>query len=116
MPCLGRGLAQGNGGDLDGLARNRRALVRHHRGVAEHDHDAGKGDVEFLGHDLAECGADAGAEIDMPVIGGDRPVGGDAHEGLGSAFVHRADDDERSGGSIGCGREGGGHQSPASAS
>ncbi len=58
------------------------ALVRHHGGVAEQDDDAGKGDVELFGDDLAERGADAGAEIDMAVIGVDGAVGGDADEGL----------------------------------
>ncbi len=75
-------LAQRYGGDLDRLAGNRRALIGHQRRIAQHDDDSRKGHVEFLGDDLAECGADAGAEIDMPVIGGDRSVGGDPDEGF----------------------------------
>src|SRR5262249_8995908 len=85
------GLAQGNCGDLNRFARNCRALVRHHSGIAEHYDDASKGDVQLLGDDLAERGADAGAEIDMAVIGGDRTVRGDPDEGLGRATVRRAD-------------------------
>ena len=82
LPRLRGGLAQRHGRDLDRLAGDRRALVGHERGVAEHDDDARKGHVEFLGDDLPERGADAGAEIDMAVIGGDRSVGGDLDEGL----------------------------------
>ena len=82
LPRLRRGLAQRHGGDLDRFARNRRALIGDERGIAEHDDDARKGHVEFLRDDLPERGADAGAEIDMAVIGGDRSVGGDPDEGL----------------------------------
>ena len=82
LPRLRRGLAQRHGGDLDGFAGDRRALIGHERGIAEHDDDARKGYVEFLGDDLPERGANAGAEIDMAVIGGDRSVGGDPDEGL----------------------------------
>ncbi|MGY3365449.1 hypothetical protein ACVWZL_002574 [Bradyrhizobium sp. GM2.4] len=110
------GFAQGNGGDLDGLARDRGALVRHRCGVAEHDDDAGKGHIQLLGHDLAQRRADAGAEIDMSVVGHDRAVRGDADEGFGCALVHGADDDERAGLQLSSVRMRGGHQSPASAS
>ncbi|MEY9369027.1 hypothetical protein ABIE83_003645 [Bradyrhizobium diazoefficiens] len=92
---LRRGLAQGHGSDLDGFTGDRGALVRHDSGIAEHDDDARKGHVELLGDDLAERGADAGAEIDMTIVSGDRAVCGDADEGLGCDLVHGADDDER---------------------
>ena len=82
LPRLRRGLAQRHGRDLDRLARDRRALIGDQRGIAQHDDDARKGHVELLGDDLTERGADAGAEIDMAVIGGDRSVGGDPDEGL----------------------------------
>ena len=82
LPRLRRGLAQRHGRDLDGFAGDRRALIGDQRGIAEHDDDARKGHVEFFGDDLPERGANAGAEIDMAVIGGDRSVGGDPDEGL----------------------------------
>ena len=82
LPRLRRRLAQRHRRDLDGFAGDGRALVGHDSGVAEHDDDARKGHVEFFGDDLAERGADAGAEIDMAVIGGDRAVGCDLDEGL----------------------------------
>jgi hypothetical protein len=85
LPCLCCGLAQRHRRDLDGLARDRRALVRDVRGVAEHDDDARKGDVELFGDDLSKRGADAGAEIDMAVIGIDLAGGGDPDEGLEAA-------------------------------
>jgi hypothetical protein len=94
LPRLGRSLAQGNGGDLNRFARDRRALVWHGGGVAEHHDDAGKGHVEFLGDDLAERGANAGTEIDVPVIGVDRAVRRDPDERLGRSVVQRAGDDE----------------------
>jgi hypothetical protein len=56
------------------IAGNGRALIGNERGIAEHDDDAGKGHVEFFGDDLPECGANAGAEIDMSVEGGNRTV------------------------------------------
>ena len=82
LPRLRRGLAQRHGGDLDRFAGDRRALIGDERCIAKHDDDARKGYVEFLRDDLPERGADAGAEIDMAVIGGDRSVGGDPDEGL----------------------------------
>ena len=72
--------------------------------------DARKGHVEFFRDDLAERGADAGAEIDMAVEGGDRAVGGYLDEGFESAFAGcgRANDGQRS-------RQNFRHQSCASA-
>ena len=114
MPRLRRRLAQRHRGDLDGFAGDGRALVGHARGIAEHHDDARKGHVEFFGDDLAERGADAGAEIDMAVEGGDRAVGGDLDEGFETAFARRsrANDGQRS---RGMHRASGGHQSRASA-
>ena len=71
MPRLRGGVAQGDGRDLDGFAGDGRALIGDLRGIAQYDHDARKGHVEFLGNDLSERGADAGSEIDMPVEGRD---------------------------------------------
>ena len=82
LPRLCRRLAQRHGGDLDRFAGDRRALVGHQRRIAKHDDDTGKGHVQLFGDDLPQRGADAGAEIDMAVIGGDRSVGGDPDEGL----------------------------------
>ncbi|MEH2614721.1 hypothetical protein V1293_007010 [Bradyrhizobium sp. AZCC 1693] len=82
LPRLRGGLAQRHGSDLDRFARDRRTLIGDERCIAEHDDDTGKGYVEFLRDDLAERGADAGAEIDMTVIRGDRSVGGNSDEGL----------------------------------
>ena len=87
LPRLRRRLAQRHGGDLDGLAGDRRALVGRARGVAEHHDDARNGHVEFLGDDLRERGADAGAEIDMAVEGGDAAIRRDRDERLVSACV-----------------------------
>ncbi len=82
LPCLGCGLAQRHRRNLDGFACNRRALIGNARGIAQHHNDAGKGDVELFGNDLPEGGADAGAEIDVAVEGGDRTVRGDLDESL----------------------------------
>ena len=96
LPRLRGRLAQGHGRDLDGFAGNGRALIGDARGVAEHHHDSGKGHVEFLGDDLSERGANAGSEIDMAVIGGDRTVGGDLDEGLeGAVLTPPAEADNR---------------------
>ena len=116
MPRLRRRLAQRHRGDLDGLAGDGRALIGHARGIAEHHDDARKGHVEFFGDDLPERGADAGAEIDMAVEGGDRAVGGDLDEGLETACRAGrggANDRQRSG--LRSGVVWRGHQSCASA-
>ena len=86
MPRLGGRLAQGHRRDLDGLAGDGRALIGNPRGIAEYDDDARKGHVEFLGDDLPERGANAGAEIDMAVEGGDRTVGRYLDEGFECAL------------------------------
>ena len=80
-------LRKRDGRDLDGFAGDGRALIGDARGIAEHDDDARKGHVEFLGDDLSERGANAGAEIDMAVEGGDRTVGRDPDEGFEPAFL-----------------------------
>jgi hypothetical protein len=67
----GRGLAQRHGGDLDRLAGDRAALVGGGGGAAELHGDPGEGHVELLGDDLGQRRADAGAEIDVAVEGGD---------------------------------------------
>jgi hypothetical protein len=69
QPCtrLCGGQAQRLRMDLDRRARDRRALVGHARGVAQHHAHAGHAEIEFFGHDLRERGLDAGAEIDVPV-------------------------------------------------
>ena len=74
LPRLRCRLAQRYGRDLDGFAGDGRALIGHKRGIAQHDHDARKGHVEFFGDDLSERGANPGAEVDMAVIGGDGTV------------------------------------------
>src|SRR4030095_5346352 len=86
MPRLRGGLAQGDRRDLDGFAGDSRALIGNARGIAQHDDDARKGHVEFFGDDLSERGANAGAEIDMTVEGGDRTVGGYFHESFERDF------------------------------
>jgi hypothetical protein len=53
--------------DLDRGARDGRALVGRARGVAEHHAHAGHAELELLGHDLAQRGLDAGAEVDVAV-------------------------------------------------
>src|ERR1700753_4091810 len=82
MPRLSCSLAQRHGRDLDGLAGDGRALVWDHGGIAKHHHDACKRYIELFGDNLAKRGADAGAEIDMAVVGGDRAVGRDFDESL----------------------------------
>ena len=59
--------AQGLGVDLDGRARDGGALVGRARGVAQHHVYLRQRHVEFFGHDLRECGADAGAQVHMAV-------------------------------------------------
>jgi hypothetical protein len=64
---LGRRLAQRHGVDLDGRAGDGGALVGRAAGVAQHHVHLVHGEVEFVGHDLAERGADAGAQVHMAV-------------------------------------------------
>ena len=53
------------------------------RAVSPRNHGhAVEGDIEFLGDDLAKRGADAGAEIDMAVEGGDPAIAADDDEDL----------------------------------
>ncbi len=87
MPGLCRGVAQGHGGDLNGFAGDGRALIGNARGIAEHDDDARKGYVEFLGDDLSERGTNAGSEIDMTVEGRDRTVDCYPDKGLEGALL-----------------------------
>ncbi len=82
QPRLRRRLAQRHRRDLDSFAGDGRALIGNARGVAEHDDDASKGHVKFLCDDLSERRPNAGAEIDMAVIGGNCTVGRDLDEGL----------------------------------
>ncbi len=82
LPGLCRGLAQGNGCDLDGFACDRCALIGNLCRIAEHDHDTRKGHVELFGDDLPERRANPGAEIDVAVVGRDSAVGRDLDEGL----------------------------------
>ncbi len=86
LPRLCGRVAQGDGRDLDGFAGDGWALIGNMRGIAEHDDDSRKRHVEFLGDDLPQRGADAGAEIDVTVEGGDRTVGRYPDEGLEGAF------------------------------
>ena len=108
--------AQRHRGDLDGLAGDRRALVGHDGGVAEHDHDAGEGDVELFCDDLSQRGPDAGAEIDMPVEGRDLAGRGDPNEGLELSIGARdgAFDDQPAARCVGFGGRASAHQSNAS--
>ena len=86
LPRLRGGVAQGDGRDLDGFAGDGWTLIGDMRGIAEHDDDSRKRHVEFLGDDLPQRGANAGAEIDMTVEGSDRTVGRYPDEGLEGAF------------------------------
>ncbi len=115
LPRLCGRLAQRHRGDLNGLAGDGGALIGNQRGIAQHDDDPRKGHVEFFGDDLCQRGADAGAEIDVPVVGRDRSVGCNLDEGLESGCRTRrcrANDRQRSRPTIGIRR---GHQSRASA-
>ncbi len=73
-PRLGGGLAQGYGGELDRLAGGGVALVRGPGRVAQHHLDLTQGQVQLLGDDLGKGGADAGAQVDVPVEAGGRSV------------------------------------------
>jgi hypothetical protein len=75
---LGRRDAERMRGDLDRLAGDGRALIRHLGGVAEHHHDGVGGNVQLLRDDLSERGADTGSKIDMSVEGIDRAFRGKA--------------------------------------
>jgi hypothetical protein len=82
LPRRGSSLAQRLRRDLDGLAGDRRPLVGRARRIAQNHGHAVEGDIEFLGDDLAKRGADAGAEIDMAVEGGDPAIAADDDEDL----------------------------------
>ena len=67
VACLRGGGAQGLGVDLDGRTGDGGALVGRAGGVAQHHVHLGQRHIEFFGHDLRECGADAGAQVHMAV-------------------------------------------------
>ena len=64
---LRSGLAQRYGADLDGGAGDGGALVGCAAGVAQHHVHLLHGQVQLLGHDLAQRRANAGAQIDVAV-------------------------------------------------
>ena len=101
VPRLRRRVAQRHRGDLDGFAGDGRALVGRRRRVAQHHGDAIQRHVEFFRDDLRQRGADAGAEIDVAVVGEHLPAGVDGDVGFEPAagcIVRRAADDrQRSG-------------------
>ncbi len=80
--------------DLQRGAGDGRALVRRACGVAEHHVHLRERQVEFLGDDLRERGADAGAEVDMAVERGDAAVVPQREQDLG-AFRRIAEHDRR---------------------
>ncbi|MNF77301.1 hypothetical protein D3C84_594420 [compost metagenome] len=73
-PRLGGGIAQGNGGDLEGGAGDGGALVGCPFGIAEHHADLIHAQVQLLGDYLRQGGADAGAEVHMAIEGIDLAV------------------------------------------
>ena len=81
---LRRRRAQRHRMDLDRRAGDRRALVRRARGVAEHHVHRAERDVELLGDDLRERGADAGAQVDVAVQRGDAAVVPHREQDLGA--------------------------------
>lgn len=70
----GRRLAQLHAGDLHGETPPRRALVGRQRGVALDHLDPAEGHVELLGHHLRQRDTDAGADVHLAGIDGDRAV------------------------------------------
>ncbi len=93
---LGRRLAQRDRRDLDGLAGDGRALVGAERAVAEHDGDLFEVQIEFLGDDLRQRRADAGAKIDMAVVADGAAVGTQQqHEFVAPAIGGGSQHDQR---------------------
>ncbi len=68
--------------DLDRRARDGGALIGRHRGVAHHHRDPRRRHVEFLGDDLRQRRAEAGAEVDVSVQRDDRAVVPDRQQHL----------------------------------
>nr|GFC18322.1 hypothetical protein [Tanacetum cinerariifolium] len=97
-PGLGRGIAQGNGGDLQRGAGDGCTLIRCPLGVAEDHRDLIHLQVQLLGDDLRQRGANAGAEVNVTVEGIYAAVLVDGNEqpqlhgphGRRTAFGHRA--------------------------
>ena len=74
VPRLRRRRAQGHRMHLNRRARDGAALIGRARRIAQHHVHRVERHVEFFGGDLRECGADAGAEIDMAVQRGHAAV------------------------------------------
>ena len=80
LPRRGRCLADLHTADLDREAAPRRPLIRRERGVALDERDLIKRDLELLGGDLPEGGAEAGPEIHLSGEDRHRPILGDGEE------------------------------------
>ncbi|CAB3959809.1 hypothetical protein LMG7053_06022 [Achromobacter ruhlandii] len=86
---LGGGAAQRGGRDLDAGAGDGGPLVGGGVGVAQHHFQSRHRHVQFLGHDLRQRGADAGAQVDVTVEGQRAPaarrglIGQHRHEDFG---------------------------------
>ncbi|MNE18517.1 hypothetical protein D3C80_1115590 [compost metagenome] len=72
--CLGGGIAQRHGRNLQRSAGDSRALIRCAFGIAQHHAYLLHTQVEFFGDDLPQRGAHTGAEINMAVEGIDLTV------------------------------------------
>ena len=70
--------------NLDGRAGDGAALVGCACGVAQHHVNTVQADVEFLGHDLRQRCAQAGAQVHMAVQRGDAAVIPDCQQNLQS--------------------------------
>jgi hypothetical protein len=81
-PRLCRGTPQRYRGDLDGIAGDRRALVRRLVGIAEDDVHLVHRDIELLRDDLSKGGAYARAQIDMAAIDRDHTISTDGEKGV----------------------------------
>ena len=81
-PRLGSCGAQRLRMNLDGRAGDGAALVGCAFGVAQHHVDTAQAEVEFLGHDLRQRCAQAGAQVHMAVQRGDAAVIPDRQQNL----------------------------------
>ena len=76
-PSERRGAAEGRSLLLGGVAAECAEVVWHSIGLAHDDPDPLDRDIELVGHDLCEAGADALTELDLSRERGDRSVGRD---------------------------------------
>jgi hypothetical protein len=111
----GRRVTEGFGAHLYCLAGDRRPLIGRARRIPQNHGHMRERDIEFLGDNLAERRADASAEIDMAVEGGDPAIAADDDENLNRLAAGAVADDQQLVGTMQVVVRGDGHAAAAAA-